>query len=565
MRLDVKFSEKDMTFAVQVSEGNESFNADMGEIHILHDGQNGATFTPSVSEDGVISWTNDRDLDNPQPVNIRGTDGKDGKDGVDGYIPVKGIDYFDGVDGKDGKDGKDGYTPVKGVDYFDGKKGDQGERGLPGEAGTPCTHRWSGTTLYVTSASGTSSANLKGDTGATGTAGQPGADGFSPTVAVSDITGGHRVSVTDKNGTKTFDVMDGKDGEGGTGGIVHWDDVEGKPVVMVGGGDTLTWDGNTDGLTEVIGFADESMKWYKVSDDVFTDAEIRAMSFVFCGQTIPIGDSFFEYSFTDDCVSDVGAPFIAFVRKPNAAAFFGTYLEQTFPEVGVYFFRADEEQMVTSLTFPGYTDFNAQEKIDPSYLYPADWNANEGEPGYVLNRTHYEEKVSVTQPMRLSWDGSTEGRESVDAFFHVSPFVLVDEDIQKLTVTVLHSDGREVQISFADSWGNMEYMEWINEDWVVGPNEPWAIFIRKENCYIEWMGLTFPKVGIYLLNQGGHVKSITSDEPVELIAGSTVHPLSKKYLPMDEITEAVLAALPTETWTFTMEDGTEITKKVVIA
>lgn len=56
--------------------------------------------------------------------------------------------------------GKDGYTPQKGIDYVDGKDGD---------------------------------------------------DGFSPTVSVSAISGGHRISVTDKNGTKTVDVMNGDD------------------------------------------------------------------------------------------------------------------------------------------------------------------------------------------------------------------------------------------------------------------------------------------------------------------------------------------------------------------
>ena len=52
------------------------------------------------------------------------------------------------------------------------------------------------------------------DTGvpATGPAGE---DGFSPTVSVDTIAGGHRVSITDANGTKTFDVMDGEDGTGG--------------------------------------------------------------------------------------------------------------------------------------------------------------------------------------------------------------------------------------------------------------------------------------------------------------------------------------------------------------
>lgn len=58
----------------------------------------------------------------------------------------------------------------------------------------------------------------KGDTGATGATGSAGADGFSPTVSVSSITGGHKVSITDKNGTKTFDVMDGEDGKDGAGG-----------------------------------------------------------------------------------------------------------------------------------------------------------------------------------------------------------------------------------------------------------------------------------------------------------------------------------------------------------
>lgn len=113
-------------------------------------GEDGATFIPSVSDDGVISWTNDKDLPNPDPVNIKGDPGKngytpikgidyfDGKDGIngkDGYTPVKGKDYFDGKDGKngiDGTNGKDGYTPVKGVDYFDGKNGIDGKDGKDG-------------------------------------------------------------------------------------------------------------------------------------------------------------------------------------------------------------------------------------------------------------------------------------------------------------------------------------------------------------------------------------------------------------------------------------------------
>lgn len=79
-------------------------------------------------------------------------------------------DELKGADGTNGINGKDGYTPVKGVDYFDGKDGTNGKDGVS------VTHSWNGTTLTVTSASGTSSANLKGDTGATGSKGEDGKD-----------------------------------------------------------------------------------------------------------------------------------------------------------------------------------------------------------------------------------------------------------------------------------------------------------------------------------------------------------------------------------------------------
>lgn len=49
-------------------------------------------------------------------------------------------------------------------------------------------------------------------------AGEDGQDGKSPTVTVTDITGGHRITVTDATGTKTFNVMDGATGADGSDG-----------------------------------------------------------------------------------------------------------------------------------------------------------------------------------------------------------------------------------------------------------------------------------------------------------------------------------------------------------
>ena len=58
-------------------------------------GENGATFIPSVSEEGLLSWTNDKGLQNPNPVNVKGGDGTPG---VDGHTPIKGVDYYTEAD-----------------------------------------------------------------------------------------------------------------------------------------------------------------------------------------------------------------------------------------------------------------------------------------------------------------------------------------------------------------------------------------------------------------------------------------------------------------------------------
>lgn len=119
-------------------------------------------------------------------VTLDETDGETGENGLSAYeVAVKNgfngseqewLESLKGKDGQDGQPGKDGYTPVKGVDYFDGKDGKDGRDG------------------------------------------QPGKDGTSPVVSVATITGGHRITITDKNGTKTVDVLDGKNGTDGKPG-----------------------------------------------------------------------------------------------------------------------------------------------------------------------------------------------------------------------------------------------------------------------------------------------------------------------------------------------------------
>lgn len=76
------------------------------------DGEDGATFIPSIDEEGNLSWTNDKNLENPETINIKGEKGDKGDQGEQGIQGEKG------EQGIQGEKGEDGYTPVKGIDYF---------------------------------------------------------------------------------------------------------------------------------------------------------------------------------------------------------------------------------------------------------------------------------------------------------------------------------------------------------------------------------------------------------------------------------------------------------------
>lgn len=93
-------------------------------------GKDGVTFTPSMSDDGDLSWTNDGGKANPQTVNLKGpkgdtgargpagADGAKGDTGPQGPKGATGPEGPRGPQGETGPAGADGKTPVKGTDYF---------------------------------------------------------------------------------------------------------------------------------------------------------------------------------------------------------------------------------------------------------------------------------------------------------------------------------------------------------------------------------------------------------------------------------------------------------------
>jgi hypothetical protein len=269
-----------------------SLGANIG-AKIVNIGEDGATFIPDVSDDGVISWTNNKGMQNPKSVNIKGPKGEKGDRGEIGP---------QGIQGERGESGAQG---IKGDTGDKGEKGDKGDRGEQGVQGPQGPQGLRGVQGVKGDKGDTGAAGKDGQNGKDGTNGKDGADGFSPLVSVAAIDGGHRVSITDKDGEKNFDVMDGKGGQGGGGGVTSWDDLTDKPdfsPIATSGSwndltdkpfyaetpDPITWDGNMEGMVtfphpyeaiyqQQLG-SDLKWRFVKVSDKMFTEEEFRSAS-----------------------------------------------------------------------------------------------------------------------------------------------------------------------------------------------------------------------------------------------------------------------------------------------
>ena len=186
-------------------------------------GADGTTFTPSVSSEGVISWTNDGGKQNPSPVNIKGPQGPQGETGATGAT---------GATGPAGADGTT-FTPSvssAGVISWTNDGGKQNPssvniKGPQGETGAT------------------------GATGATGPAGQNGSDGADGTTFTPAVSSEGVISWTNDGGKQNPSPVNikGPQGPQGATGATGATGPAG-PGVPTGGtvGQVLTKTGSAD-------------------------------------------------------------------------------------------------------------------------------------------------------------------------------------------------------------------------------------------------------------------------------------------------------------------------------
>ena len=195
----------------------------------------GATFTPSVDTNGNLSWTNDKGRKNPATVNIKGHSPRILVKNIDGghrltitdNVESQTVDVMNGTDGVSptisSKTITGGHqitiTDADGTQVFTVWDGDDGKNGYSPELIINDT-RDDGQFVRLTFITKT-----ENDDGTITNSSQevivP--DGASPEVTVTAITGGHRVAITDYEGTKAFNVMDGTDGKDGAGSLTEDD------------------------------------------------------------------------------------------------------------------------------------------------------------------------------------------------------------------------------------------------------------------------------------------------------------------------------------------------------
>lgn len=162
---------------------------------------------------------------------------------------------FDVTNGQNGQNGQDGAD------------GQDGEDGYSPSASVSKSNGVS--TLTVTDKTGTTTVEiLDGEDGQTGATGADGQDGFSPTATVVKNGNKATITITDKNGTTTADVYDGQGGSGTvtdvqvdgvsvvTSGVAEID-LTGKQNVLTAGTD-LEIVNNTINFTNASGYTDNT-------------------------------------------------------------------------------------------------------------------------------------------------------------------------------------------------------------------------------------------------------------------------------------------------------------------
>lgn len=308
-----------------------------------------------------------------------------------------------GADGQDGKDGADGVSPTVLIEEIEGG------------------HR-----ITITDVNGAQSfdvmdgADGSGSGSGTGTPGADGEDGFSPTVSVTPIDGGNRVTITDVNGDHSFDVMNGADGQPGSDGQPGQDGQDGQPGAD--GAPGADGKDGEDGYTPVKGV------------DYFTEEEIAAVAQQAADLVeVPAIDTVDaeKVVFADDAEAFLTTTAIGNIKLTNGQAMIpvaGKNLRQVWETIFVKEKNPATTQPSVTITFDQAKAYEVGTKVTPAYSATLKAGSYTYGPSTGVKATAWE--VTDTEENKL---------DTASGSF--PELTVTDNTSYKITAKATHGDG----------------------------------------------------------------------------------------------------------------------------
>lgn len=314
----------------------------------------------------------------------------------------------------------------------------------------------------------------------------------------------------------------------------EWNTVQNKPFTTVGG-DTLTWDGNTEGLVSVDASGDGSIMFYHVADCIITMSDLEN------GGTIGYADGT-----NSELLSDLGtATEQSYFDMGNSyvVTFMDNVVMDTtlLPKKGLYFLE-NEDFGIRTFTINGYTGFT-KETIKTEVL-----------PEHL----QFGQEIEVAGDT-LTWDGNTEGLEILkspdgDDIIRLTGSTLTASDIANGGKITFVGDFGIINesvdaTSFEMSPDNYGAQILMNDDLTF---VAFLITVPYDNYIVETSGATFPKKGLYYSPIAGNITQLSfTINGYNGFITKTVTPIDQKYLPDNIATKetTTTATMSASSWT----------------
>lgn len=282
-----------------------------------------------------------------------------------------------------------------------------------------------------------------------------------------------------------------------------WNTLNGRPFgESPTGGDTLTWDGNTEGLVNVQDFL------FKVSERTPTIGDFANGGEL---HTIADGTELRQTIAAEDVGEVGGGTFVVFGTNaeqiwivPDTGVGFD-YEGIVFPESGIYFLALAAVGIngyIASLAISGYTGFPTVKQIESKYIPPLT-----------------QDKLPAGYPWDgrtvIEWDGNTEGLLFIE-----------NEELYKVSDAIAHMD--DLANGFAVNYVTEVYTDFsfseVAAGVVMAQGESFPIvvvFVAEEAAGVDLDGMIFPESGVY---------TVAVEYPITITYGTTT-PISETLLP----------------------------------